>query len=656
MSEEGKSKSKLTTYLIIGIVILIFAYLIAAFLNSKLNNIPINSAFMHQETFTFTFIGFAAGFLAYVVYQSNKEDHNLTLKGKSSMENQHFASLAELDKNFKHCKFSELKNMSIQGVPFRFEKKHGDIYIHFTPACHVLIVGASGTGKTACWVEPTMQILSELKNRPSFFITDPKGEIYAHHSLKLRDQGYVVLQLDLTQPYASKRWNPLESVYLQWQRRLHLEEEILKHTNDPIKNYPDIKKAGEIDSSEWYEFMGRAFSTLRDTLVEVDVEKQKIKDECMESLNDIASAIVPSDPDPKNKQWTDGARDYFQACLVAMLEDSENDALGMTKEKYNFFNAYKIALNKDDDYEVVKDYFSGRDPLSKAKELSTNITQTKAQVTRDGYMSSLQTNLTLFSDNGICFLTSANDIKFNEFDDKPTAFFVKIPDERASRYKLASVCISQAYKEFVQKARANEYITSDKMAHLKRPLYYILDEFANMPKIEGLNRIITVARSRWIYLNMAIQSYAQLDDVYGKEVAEIVRGQCRSTLFYGTPDLKTREEFSKELGNHTIEVDSRTKNEASGKDQKATYSKSTSLQQVPLIHPSQLDKLPLGTNITNNFQQYPARCTVTPYFKTLDIYKIGSVPEEFIPGRTFKESEVFYDIRKRNSIILSDDD
>jgi type IV secretory pathway TraG/TraD family ATPase VirD4 len=154
---------------------------------------------------------------------------------------------------------------------------------------------------------------------------------------------------------------------------------------------------------------------------------------------------------------------------------------------------------------------------------------------------------------------------------------------------------------------------------------------------------------------MAIQSYAQLDDVYGKEVAEIVRGQCRSTLFYGTPDLKTREEFSKELGNHTIEVDSKTKNEGDGKT-KSTNSTSTSLQQVPLIHPSQLDKIPLGQNITNNFQQYPCKSIVTPYFKTLDLYQIGSVPAEFIPGRTFKESEVFYDIRRRNSIVLNNDD
>lgn len=640
------------SFLITTVVMFVVAYVIGNLLNIFLFKNPLDM--FSSTTISVTLVIFFVAFMLYIVSLISK-DKDGKLKGKNMMENQHFASMKEINKNYKNCWYTELNKLSITGVPFRFEYKHKNLKIHFTPPCHVLIVGASGTGKTACWVEPTMQILSELKNKPSLFITDPKGEIYSHHSLKLKNQGYVVHQLDLTQPYASKRWNPLENIYEQWQKRLHMEEQILKHTNDPIKNYPNLLKAGQIKNNEWYEFEGRAFATLRETLIEVDVEKQKIKDDCFESLTDIASAIVPSDPDPKNKQWTDGARDYFLACMIAMLEDSENDALGMTKEKYCFFNAYKIAMNKDDDYEVVKDYFNGRDPLSKSKELSTNITQTKATVTRDGYMSSLNTNLTLFSDNGICFLTSANDIRFTEFDDAPTAFFIKIPDERATRYKLASVCISQAYKEFVQKARANEYTNDDRMAHLKRPLFYILDEFANMPKIEGLNRIITVARSRWIFLNMAIQSYSQLDDVYGKEVAEIVRGQCRSTLFYGTPDLKTREEFSKELGNRTIEVDSRTKSEGSG-GEKGSASKTTSLQQVPLVHPSELDKIPLGQNITNNFQQYPCKAVVTPYFKSLDLYKIGSVPAEFIPGRTFKESDVYYDIKRRNSIVLASDD
>ena len=646
----SEKKNKFGNFLINLVLIAFGSYAGGVVVDHFLMNNPLS--LNSKSVMTTTFIIFACAFI-FILLKDMKED--TTFKGQKDMENQHFASLDELNKNFKHCKFSQLKTLSITGIPFRFELKHGDINIHFTPPCHVLIVGASGTGKTACWVEPTMQILTELKTKPSLFITDPKGEIYAHHSLKMKNQGYNVLLLDLTQPYASKRWNPLENIYEQWQQRKHMEENILKHTNDPIKNYPNLLRAGEINSSEWYEFMGRAFNTLRETLIEVDVEKQKIKDDCLESLQDIAGALVPASADAKDRSWTDGARDYFQACMIAMLEDSENDALGMTRDKYNFFNAYKIASNKEDDYNVVKDYFSGRNPLSKTIELSSNITQTKAQVTRDGYMSSLTTNLSIFSDNGICYLTSENDIRFTEFDDKPTAFFIKIPDERATRYKLASVCISQSYKEFVQKSRANELTNEDKMAHLKRPLFYILDEFANMPKIEGLNRIITVARSRWIYLNMAIQSYSQLDDVYGKEVAEIVRGQCRATLFYGTPDLKTREEFSKELGNHTIKVDSKTKNEGDGKN-KATTSTSTSLQQVPLIHPSELDKLPLGTNITNNFQQYPCRAVATPYFKCLDLYKIGAMPEEFIPGRSFKESDVYYDIKRRNSIVLESSD
>ena len=586
----------------------------------------------------------------------SKKPPKTSLKGKDKMDNQHFLSEKELDKNFKHYYFDELKNVSLIGVPFRAKYAKGKIKIHFAESCHSLIVGATGTGKTVSWMEPTIQILSELKTKPSMFITDPKGELYAHHSKKLQDCGYKVLNLDLANPSGSAQWNPLEFVYTEYQRQLHMEENILRHSHDPISNYPHLKKAGEINSKEWFEFEGMAFNTLRETLVQVEVEKAKIKDDCFDSLKDIATAIVPSEGEAKDKSWTDGARDYFNAVLIAMLEDSENPALGMTKERYNFYNAYKIAMNKDDDFEVVKQYFNGRSPLSKTKQLSANIVQTKAQVTRDGFMSQLATALAMFSDGGICYLTAKNEINFADIDECPTAFFIKIPDESATRYKLASVCIAQSYKEFVSKARANESKNSDKMAHLKRPLFYLMDEFANLPKVEDLEHAITVARSRWIFYNMAIQSYNQLDHVYGEQVAKIVRGQCKVTLFYGTPDINTREEFSKELGKQTIEVTSKSDTKGEGKDKSKSSSVNTQLQEVPLIQPSALNKIPLGEVIVNVFQQYPVKSVITPYFKCTDVYKIGSIPEVFRPGRRLNEQEVFYDIRKRNAMVLNYDD
>jgi len=595
---------------------------------------------------------FAIVFL--IIILSMPEKKNTGLKGKDKMENQRFLEDKELDKKFKHCYYHELGEFSHTGVPFKVTRKGNKLKIYFTPDCHALIVGATGTGKTVSFIEPALQILSSLKNKPCLFVTDAKGELYSHHSLKLKEAGYNIMLLDLTEPYNSIQWNPLELIYDNWQKQLHLEEEIFKHTNDPLKNYPNFIKVGDVLNEEWYEFDGKAFATLKDALLEVEVNKSKIKDDCLENIDDIAAAICTIENE-KEKSWEQGARDYFKAVLIAMLEDSENESLGMTRERFNFFNAYKIAMNKEDDFEVVKQYFNGRSPLSKTRQLAANITQTNAKTTRDGYMSTLNTKLSMFADNGISFLTSKNGVDFYNMDEQPSAFFIKIPDERATRYSLASVCISQAYKQFVAKARANEKTNADKMAHLKRPVLYLMDEFANLPKVNELEKIITVARSRWIYLNMAIQSYSQLQNVYGKEVSDIVRGNCKATIYLGTPDLLTRKEFSEELGSYTIETSSKSTPDKKDKDGGGS-STSTQLQTVPLVYASDLDKLPMGDNITKMFQFYPVRSHIVPYFKCTDIYKIGKYEMPFIPGRRLNEQEVFYDIRKRNQIVLSYDD
>ncbi len=659
MGKEKRGRTKLQDYIlnfiIFGAGSLVLAIVLGSILTMLVDGIDISfqtffSTIASGKCAMISFIIFAALMLFVIIYVPSASKGSSGLKGKDKMENQRFLTDKELDGKFKHCYYDELPNMSLTGVPFRAVRNGKRIKIHFTPDCHALIIGATGTGKTVSFIEPAIQILSSLKNKPSMFITDAKGELYSHHSQKLYDMGYDLKLLDLTEPYNSIQWNPLESIYDDWQRQLHLEEEILKHTNDPVSGYKFIK-VGDINDSEWYEFDGKAFSTLKEALVEVEVGKAKLKDDCMENLTDIAGAIctITNEKDPS---WEQGARDYFLAVLIAMLEDSENEALGMTRERFNFFNAYKIAMNKDDDYEVVKQYFSGRSPLSKTRQLAANITQTNAKTTRDGYMSTLNTKLSMFSDNGICFLTSKNNVDFYNFDEKPTAFFIKIPDERETRYTLASVCISQAYKQFVAKARANERVNSDKMAHLKRPLFYIMDEFANLPKVEKLEKIITVARSRWVYLNMAIQSYSQLQNVYGKETSDIVRGNCKATIYLGTPDLLTRKEFSEELGSYTIETSSKSKADKKGKDGGDGASTNTQLQTVPLVYPSDLDKIPLGENITKMFQSYPVRSIITPYFKCTDIYEIGAYQQPFIPGRRMNEQEVFYDIRRRNKLVL----
>ncbi len=605
------------------------------------------------DTYTYALLVGGTIFVVYLVSftGADKKDGS-SLKGEKDLENVKWIEGKELDAKFKHCFWSNLGDFYTEGIPFRAVYRRGDIKIHFTPSYHALIVGTTGVGKSTAFVEPTIQILGKMKTKSSMFITDPKGELFAHHSQFLKEQGYDVKVLDLINPYNSLRWNPLESIYTKYQRQLNLEQEIFKHTNDDINAYGFVR-VGDINSKEWYEFDNKAFSSLRDAFTEVEVEKTKLRDECFDDINDIAAALCPI-TDPKQATWEQGARDYMVAVMIAMLEDSENPALGMTVDRYNFYNLYKIAMNKENDLEYVKDYFNGRSPLSKTVELCSHIVYSNAKQTRDSYMSTLNQKLALFADNGICYLTSKNELDFQSFDERPTAFFMKIPDEKETRYALATVCISQAYKEFVHKARQNEVISKDasksKPPALKRAMFFILDEFANMPPLSKLEKIITVARSRRIYLNMIIQSYAQLENCYGKNTASIVMDNCNTRIFLGTPSQETREAFSKELGNYTIKVGS--KGESKTSDGKTSPSTNTSLQTRPLLFPSDLDKLKMGNLIVKVFGKGPINSEITPYFEAPDIYKIGQMDMPYIPGRRLNEEQVFYDIRERNRKVL----
>lgn len=72
---------------------------------------------------------------------------------------------------------------------------------------HTAIFGASGTGKSRCFVRP--QILQCSARGESLIITDPKGEIYADAAAFLRSEGYNVKVFNLVDPQFSDSWNCL---------------------------------------------------------------------------------------------------------------------------------------------------------------------------------------------------------------------------------------------------------------------------------------------------------------------------------------------------------------------------------------------------------------------------------------------------------------
>jgi len=565
----------------------------------------------------------------------------------TGLENSRFLTDKERDTLFPSFTYDTIGNNKKDGVPLRaILNKRGKLECNIMPGCHSLVIGATGSGKTTTFINPMIQLIGASKCGSSMIMTDPKGELFDLHSKFLKERGYDVLVLDLRDTYSSSRWNPLGSVWEMYQEYAGMGKNIVIH-KDSVANYPDLKLVdGEIPEGQpWAEFNKKAYGDLRHCQDDVSVNRQKVYDEMYEDLSDMIAGICPI-TNEKDPLWEKGARSIVTATCLAMLEDSEDPRLGMTKERFNLFNVNKILSKSDNNYEQLKNYFEGRSATSQAYSLSRQVLAAADQ-TLSSYMSITFDKLSIFNDRGICGLTSDTDIFATQFAFKPTALFMKIPDEKDTRHGIASLFVLSMYKALIKVASAREDLS------LPRNVYFIMDEFGNMPKIEKFGQMITVGRSRKIWFHMVVQSYSQLNNVYGETTADIVKSNCGMKMFIGSNDIGTCKEFSELCGNMTVKTTS-TSSQLSGKEDNVSVSSQTQVR--PLIYPSELQKLnnkqSTGNAIIVTFGNYPLKTIYTPSYKC-PYYKYGRMNIEDLRLHMFVAEEVLYDVSKRNDLILN---
>ena len=590
----------------------------------------------------------------YAITHTNKIGKGSLLKAEkdngdvfSVLENSRFMTDKERDFNFQSFNYNNITDVKKDGVPVRaILDKKGKLQCNFMAGAHALVIGATGSGKTTTFINPMIQLVAAAQKGSSMIMTDPKGELLDLHSAFLVEKGYDVKVLDLRDTYSSSRWNPLAGIWDMYQEYLKAGSGIKAH-RDSFDNYPDLKLVDEerpIEGRVWIEWQGKAFSDPVHCQDEIAVAKQKIYDEMYEDLNDFVSVLCPI-TNEKDPLWEKGARSLIMATCLAMLEDSEDSRLNMTKEKFNFYNINKMLTNSENDYKELKDFFEGRSQFSQAVTLSRQVLGA-AQQTMSSYMSITFDKLNMFNDQGICGLTSATDIDVKQFATKPTALFMKIPDEKDTRHGLAAVFILCIYKALIKFASEREDLS------LPRNVYFILDEFGNMPKIEKFDKMITVGRSRKIWFNMVVQSYSQLNAVYGEQVADIVKSNCAMKMFIGSNDIGTCKEFSELCGNKTVKTNSTSSSMGS---KEGEISVSTQTQVRPLIYPSELQKLnnkeSTGNAIIVTFGNYPLMTKYTPSYRC-KYYKFGKMDMDNIRNHMFRPESVFYSMAERNRIVL----
>lgn len=609
--------------------------------------------------------GFALGLASKAKKKDNGKNTGETARGeKLDVETDStYATPASIkaDSDFINTTWEKLPSVKTTGFPFRNKMEGGHYNVSMKYETHSLVIGTTGTGKTQIFANPTIRILAHSAEKPSIVLTDPKGELYKDNASVLRKEGYNVIVLDLEDPYSSSRWNPMEPAFRLYQRAGHLAQEVKKFSNCKPSDvgyemFSEAELNGVTYGESWFGFEGKAFPNNEILKHELESRQAQLETEAKAKLRNIAISLIPILPDTKEPSWPQGCQDLITGIMQGMLEDSRNPELGMTLDKFNFYNLYKIAMHRDPGDVILKtmsQYCEGRDPIrSSVKSLMSTICYT-SPTTQKSYLGTLGSSLgKTLGDDGILYMTSGTDIDFTRIPEEPTAFFIRIPDHKAERHPLGTLCVEQLYSELVDIANRTVDSNGKPTGKLKRQVYFILDEFGNMPPFQSFDKMMNVARSRNIRIEIILQAYKQLDVLYGPEKAKNILGGFQMQVFLGSEDQETIQSFSDSCGQITVYTQEESKSESESKGEKSTTTnKSTQRHRRNLVEKEVLRALPKWNVVVKLFRKPIIKEEMTPFWNTPCMEK-DEAKSPVVLAKSLDYDHIYYDYEKRNKLLV----
>lgn len=420
---------------------------------------------------------------------------------------------------------------------------------------HALMIGAAGVGKTAYWLYPCIEYA--CATGMSFLSTDTKGDVVRNYgTIAEKYYGYNVSVIDLRNPTRSHGNN-----------LLHL-----------VNKYFDLYKENP------------------------DCLSYKAKAEKYAKI--ISKTIISNGMDGasfgENSYFYDSAEGLLTATILLVAEFCK-------PEERHIVSVYKIiqellapsGQKGKNQFQQLMDLLPEN---HKAKWFAGAALNTSEQ-SMASVMSTALSRLNAFLDSELeqilCFDT---EIDAERFCKEKSAIFIVMPEENPNTFFMVSLIIQQLYREILA-------VSDENGGKLKNRCVFFCDEFGTLPKIESAEMMFSASRSRRLQIVPIIQSFAQLEQNYGKEGADVIIDNTQLTIFGGfAPNSTSAEVLSKSLGSRTV---------MSGSVSKSKNDPSQSLQMIerPLMTPDELKSLPKGTFVVMKTGFYPMKVKLKLFFK-----------------------------------------
>ncbi len=348
------------------------------------------------------------------------------------------------------------------------------------------------------------------------------------------------------------------------------------------------------------------------------------QDKAIELLDDLALNILYDESSNNSDPfWEKTSADYFSGVALGLFEDAKEDEININSISL----MTTVGEEKFGGSTYIKEYFSFKDPAS-ASVINASSTINAPTDTKGSILSVFRQKIKLFaSRENLSEMLSHSDIELADIGRRKTALFIVVQDEKKTYHSLVTILLKQCYETLIGVAQENG-------GELPVRTNFLLDEFANMPPLKDVTTMITAARSRHIRFTMIIQNYAQLNQVYGKENAETIRGNCGNIIYLISAELAALEEISKMCGEVKSKSDDKT-------------------ASTPLVTVSDLQRMKQFEVIILRMRMQPFKTKFTPDFK-LDwgrTFPKAAYPErEKLPVRTF-DIKTFVKEKKKEKLL-----
>ena len=353
--------------------------------------------------------------------------------------------------------------------------------------------------------------------------------------------------------------------------------------------------------------------------------KQGNYDKCNELLRDLAINIL-HDEKTDDPFWQNTSADYFVALAQGLFQDADESCINID----SIIQMLTVGEEKYGASTFAKEYFKMKDSRNPAYVNAAG-TIDAPNDTKGSIISVFRQKVNIFAmAQNLSEMLSKSDFDMMDIGREKTAVFLIIQDEKKTYHALTTIFVKQCYESLID-------VAQESGGKLKVRTNFILDEFANMPELKDVTTMITAARSRQIRFNLIIQNFAQLNQVYGKENAETIKGNCTNMIYLLSSELNALEEISKLCGDVKVK--------GKGKDKPD--------ETRPLISVSDLQRLAFKDAIIKKQRQDPFKTKlkgVNEYDWNIPKYEKSGYPQRNKVSIDIFDLRNFVKEKKKNAI------